>query len=218
MKKVAIIVAGGSGSRMNAPLPKQFLNIANEPILFHTLRKFEDIAEQIILVMHPEWISFWSKIISDSDFKVKHSLVAGGNNRAQSVLNGLNLIEELCLVAVHDAARPLVSKKLIVSTYENALLHDACIPVVELKESIRQVLEDSTSLAVDRSKFRVVQTPQTFKSSVLKTAFQTNEFEKYTDEASLVEASGKKIFLIEGEVTNFKITSPEDLTLAQNLI
>jgi 2-C-methyl-D-erythritol 4-phosphate cytidylyltransferase len=218
MKKVAIIVAGGSGSRMNAPLPKQFLNIANEPILFHTLRKFEDIADQIILVMHPEWISFWSKIISDSDFKVKHSLVAGGNNRAQSVLNGLNLIEELCLVAVHDAARPLVSKKLIVSTYENALLHDACIPVVELKESIRQVLEDSTSLAVDRSKFRVVQTPQTFKSSVLKTAFQTNEFEKYTDEASLVEASGKKIFLIEGEVTNFKITSPEDLTLAQNLI
>jgi len=218
MKKAAIIVAGGSGSRMNAPLPKQFLNIANEPILFHTLRKFEDIADQIILVMHPEWISFWSKIISDSDFKVKHSLVAGGNNRAQSVLNGLNLIEELCLVAVHDAARPLVSKKLIVSTYENALLHDACIPVVELKESIRQVLEDSTSLAVDRSKFRVVQTPQTFKSSVLKTAFQTNEFEKYTDEASLVEASGKKIFLIEGEVTNFKITSPEDLTLAQNLI
>ncbi len=218
MKKAAIIVAGGSGSRMNAPLPKQFLNIANEPILFHTLRKFEDIADQIILVMHPEWISFWNKIISDSDFKVKHSLVAGGNNRAQSVLNGLNLIEELCLVAVHDAARPLVSKKLIVSTYENALLHDACIPVVELKESIRQVLEDSTSLAVDRSKFRVVQTPQTFKSSVLKTAFQTNEFEKYTDEASLVEASGKKIFLIEGEVTNFKITSPEDLTLAQNLI
>jgi len=218
MKKAAIIVAGGSGSRMNAPLPKQFLNIANEPILFHTLRKFEDIADQIILVMHPEWISFWSKIISDSDFKVKHSLVAGGNNRAQSVLNGLNLIEELCLVAVHDAARPLVSKKLIVSTYENALLHDACIPVVELKESIRQVLEDSTSLAVDRSKFRVVQTPQTFKSSVLKTAFQTNEFEKYTDEASLVEVSGKKIFLIEGEVTNFKITSPEDLTLAQNLI
>jgi 2-C-methyl-D-erythritol 4-phosphate cytidylyltransferase len=218
MKKVAIIVAGGSGSRMNAPLPKQFLNIANEPILFHTLRKFEDIADQIILVMHPEWILFWSKIISDSDFKVKHSLVAGGNNRAQSVLNGLNLIEELCLVAVHDAARPLVSKKLIVSTYENALLHDACIPVVELKESIRQVLEDSTSFAVDRSKFRVVQTPQTFKSSVLKTAFQTNEFEKYTDEASLVEASGKKIFLIEGEVTNFKITSPEDLTLAKNLI
>ncbi len=218
MKKAAIIVAGGSGSRMNAPLPKQFLNIANEPILFHTLRKFEDIADQIILVMHPEWISFWNKIISDSDFKVKHSLVAGGNNRAQSVLNGLNLIEELCLVAVHDAARPLVSKKLIVSTYENALLHDACIPVVELKESIRQVLEDSTSLAVDRSKFRVVQTPQTFKSSVLKTAFQTNEFEKYTDEASLVEASGKKIFLIEGEMTNFKITSPEDLTLAQNLI
>jgi len=218
MKKAAIIVAGGSGSRMKAPLPKQFLHIANEPILFHTLRKFENIADQIILVMHPEWISFWNNTILDNNFTVKHTLVGGGTNRAQSVLNGLNMIDDNCLVAVHDAARPLVSKNLISSTYANALLHDSCIPVVQLKESIRQVLEESNSVAVDRSNFRIVQTPQTFKSSVLKTAFQTTEFEKFTDEASLVEASGKKIFLIEGEVTNFKITSPEDLTLAQNLI
>jgi len=118
MNKVAIIVAGGIGSRMAADLPKQFLPIANEPLLFHTLRKFENLVDHLILVMHPEWISYWNDLIAKHSFNVKHTIVAGGQTRAQSVLNGLENVKSDCLVAIHDAARPTVTKELIDSTFK----------------------------------------------------------------------------------------------------
>jgi 2-C-methyl-D-erythritol 4-phosphate cytidylyltransferase len=218
MTKVAIIVAGGIGSRMAADLPKQFLPIANEPLLFHTLRKFENSVDQLILVMHPEWITYWNDLIAKYSFNVKHSIVAGGQTRAQSVLNGLEHVENDCLVAIHDAARPTVTKELIDSTFKNAEKHGACIPVIDLKDSIREISEDGNSKAVNRSKFKSVQTPQTFQASILKAAFENKDYEKYTDDASLVEANGTPIFLIEGEEQNIKVTTASDLILVASFI
>jgi 2-C-methyl-D-erythritol 4-phosphate cytidylyltransferase len=218
MTKVAIIVAGGIGSRMAADLPKQFLPIANEPLLFHTLRKFENSVDQLILVMHPEWITYWNDLIAKYSFNVKHSIVAGGQTRARSVLNGLEHVENDCLVAIHDAARPTVTKELIDSTFKNAEKHGACIPVIDLKDSIREISEDGNSKAVNRSKFKSVQTPQTFQASILKAAFENKDYEKYTDDASLVEANGTPIFLIEGEEQNIKVTTASDLILVASFI
>ena len=218
MKKVAIIVAGGIGSRMDAALPKQFLLIANEPLLFHTLRKFEDAVDELILVMHPEWITYWNDLISDYKFDAQHIIVAGGQTRAQSVLNGLQRIDNDCLVAIHDAARPAITKELIDATFRNAKEHGACIPVVDMKDSIREISENGNSKAVNRSNYKSVQTPQTFQSAILKAAFQNKDYEKYTDDASLVEAYGKQIFLIEGEEKNIKVTTTSDLTLVETFI
>ena len=218
MKKIAIIVAGGVGSRMDAALPKQFLLVANQPLLFHTLRKFENSVEEIILVMHPEWISYWNDLIKEYTFELEHILVAGGKSRAQSVLNGLNLINEDCLVAIHDAARPAVTKELIANSFVNAEQYGACIPVIDLKESLRMISADGKSNAVDRSQFKVVQTPQTFQSAIIKSAFQNKDYEKYTDDASLVEANGHPIFLMEGDDKNIKVTTAADLNLVASFI
>ncbi len=218
MKKVAIIVAGGVGSRMDAALPKQFLLIANQPLLFHTLRKFENSVEEIILVMHPEWISYWNDLIKEYTFELEHILVAGGKSRAQSVLNGLNLINEDCLVAIHDAARPAVTKELIANSFVNAEQYGACIPVIDLKDSLRMISADGKSNAVDRSQYKIVQTPQTFRSAIIKSAFQNKDYEKYTDDASLVEANGHPIFLMEGDDKNIKVTTAADLNLVASFI
>ena len=218
MKKVAIIVAGGVGSRIDAALPKQFLLIANQPLLFHTLRKFENSVEEIILVMHPEWIFYWNDLIKEYTFELEHILVAGGKSRAQSVLNGLNLINEDCLVAIHDAARPAVTKALIANSFVNAEQYGACIPVIDLKDSLRMISADGKSNAVDRSQFKVVQTPQTFQSAIIKSAFKNKDYEKYTDDASLVEANGHPIFLMEGDDKNIKVTTAGDLNLIATFI
>ncbi|MFM7015849.1 MAG: 2-C-methyl-D-erythritol 4-phosphate cytidylyltransferase [Bacteroidota bacterium] len=218
MKKVAIIVAGGSGSRMNAPLPKQFLLIANEPVLFHTLRKFEKVADQTILVMHPEWITHWKQLIIDHHFTLEHSIVSGGETRAESVYNGLKTIDSNCLVAVHDAARPLVTTHLIEQTFETAEKHGACIPVISLKESIRRIQEGGSSSFVNREEYKIVQTPQTFQYKLLMEAYANENRAYFTDDASLVEASGQPVFLIEGEESNIKITLPTDLIIAQQFI
>lgn len=218
MKKVAIIVAGGVGSRMDAALPKQFLLVANQPLLFHTLRKFENSVEEIILVMHPEWISYWNELITEHSFDIKHTLVAGGKSRAQSVLNGLQLITEHCLVAIHDAARPAVSKELIANSFVNAEQYGACIPVIDLKDSLRMISADGNSSAVHRSHYKIVQTPQTFQAVVIKSAFQNKDYEKYTDDASLVEASGQRIFLMKGDDKNIKVTTAADLNLVASFI
>jgi len=218
MTKVAIVVAGGIGSRMSADLPKQFLPIANDPLLFHTLRKFENSVDELILVMHPEWITYWNDLIAKYSFNVKHTIVAGGQTRARSVLNGLEHVKSDCLVAIHDAARPTVTKELIDSTFKNAEKHGACIPVIDLKDSIREISEDGNSKAVNRSKFKSVQTPQTFQASILKAAFENKDYEKYTDDASLVEANGTPIFLIDGEEKNIKVTTATDLILVASFI
>jgi 2-C-methyl-D-erythritol 4-phosphate cytidylyltransferase len=168
--------------------------------------------------MHPEWINYWNDLIAKHSFNVKHSIVAGGQTRAQSVLNGLEHVESDCLVAIHDAARPSVTKDLIDLTFKNAEKHGACIPVIDVKDSIREISADGNSKAVNRNNFKSVQTPQTFQSSILKAAFENKDYEKFTDDASLVEANGTPIFLIEGEEKNIKVTTTSDLILVASFI
>ena len=217
MKKIAIIVAGGQGIRMKDALPKQFIDLCGTPILFHTLRKFESAGCQLILVMNPTYIDFWKSPCIERGLNVQHEIVAGGHTRAASVKNGVQLVSNDSLIAVHDAVRPLVSLSLIETLFNEANIHDAVIPVVEAKDSLRQIT-DSGSVAVVRSNYKIVQTPQVFKSEVLKNAFNIVGYEKFTDEASLAEASGVKIHLIDGEVSNIKITNPIDLIIAETFL
>jgi 2-C-methyl-D-erythritol 4-phosphate cytidylyltransferase len=217
MRKTAIIVAGGQGIRMQGTLPKQFLAICGEPVLFHTLRKFNHDSIRIILVMNEAWIDYWNDLIREFEFEVQHEVVAGGRSRAMSVLNGLNLTDDNSLVAVHDAVRPLVSETLIQELYNQALQHKAVIPVVPVKDSLR-IIDGNTSKAVARENFRAVQTPQVFLTSLLKESFKMEGYENYTDEASLVEASGHPIHLVNGEESNIKITVPADLVFAEAML
>lgn len=217
MKKIAIIVAGGQGIRMKGPLPKQFIDLCDEPILFHTLRKFDSAGCQLILVMNPTYIDFWKSLCIERGFDLQHEIVPGGSTRAESVKNGIHLTDDNTLIAVHDAVRPLVTINLIDQLFKDANIHGAAIPVVEVKDSLRQITS-SGSVAIVRSNYKIVQTPQVFASELLKKAFNVEGYEKFTDEASLVEASGVKIHLIQGEETNIKITNPIDLIVAETFL
>ena len=213
MNRYVVIVAGGQGTRMKSSLPKQFLLVKDKPVLMHTMECFSHHNIKIILVLHAEYHQYWKQLCDEFGFKISHQLVVGGNTRAESVLNGLQKTESHSLVAVHDAVRPLVSSSLIEKLFNAAAEFGNAIPVVSVRESLRELKGDN-NLAVDRNKFRIVQTPQCFKTDELLEAFKHPEFSSFTDEASLYEQTGKKIHLIEGEYSNIKITFPEDLLFA----
>jgi 2-C-methyl-D-erythritol 4-phosphate cytidylyltransferase len=217
-KRFAIIVAGGRGNRMNNEMPKQFLEIAGRPLLMHTVEAFYKFSPDlsIILVLPEDQIDYWSILCQNHGFKIPVHIQKGGKSRFQSVRNGLKLIEGEGLVAVHDGVRPLVSSELIAASFLIAALHGSAVAAVRLKESIRKLDKDATR-AVDRSMFRVIQTPQTFKVSLLKKAYEIEEDESMTDDASVVERAGHKISLFEGSYFNIKITTPEDLWMAEKL-
>ncbi len=224
MLKYAVIVAGGLGSRLDINTPKQFLLLNKKPILMHTIGAFfgADKATNIVVVMHKDFIAHWQGLCIDYGFEVGHSVVEGGKERFDSVKNGLNFIDQQTLflersglvVAVHDAARPLVSKRLIDVCFDGALACGAVVPVVGLKESIRKMGVDGESQAVNRVNFCMVQTPQTFRFEVLKASYSVDFDPLFTDDASVVEAAGFGVRVVEGSESNFKITSPIDLKLA----
>jgi 2-C-methyl-D-erythritol 4-phosphate cytidylyltransferase len=219
MKKVAVIVAGGSGTRMNNTIPKQFLLIKGKPVLYYTLRTFLDSYKdlEIILVLPEEHIAAGQEII-DAFFDYKRiQLTAGGRTRFHSVQNGLALITEECMVFVHDGVRCLLSKKLVQDCYEAALEFGSAVPVIECKDSIRLIKGDDNE-AFDRNRMKLVQTPQTFHSKILLPAFKIDYKDKFTDEATVVEAFGLKVYLVEGEEDNIKITRPIDLVIAETLL
>lgn len=220
MKKYAIIVAGGSGTRMGAPVAKQYLEIGGMPVLMHTLLAFEryDAEITLILVIPELDFDYWKKLCKQYEFEVKHLLVAGGASRFQSVYNGLQAIKgSEGLVAIHDGVRPFVSSHTIQQTYEQAAIHGSAVAVVAPKDSIRLVNE-STNASVDRAKYRLVQTPQTFRLDLIKKAFEQKESPLFTDDASVYENAGGAIFLTEGSYDNIKITTPEDLIFADHLL
>jgi 2-C-methyl-D-erythritol 4-phosphate cytidylyltransferase len=219
MKKVAVIVAGGSGTRMNNTIPKQFLLIKGKPVLYYTLKTFLDSYKdlEIILVLPEEHIAAGQEII-DAFFDYKRiQLTAGGRTRFHSVQNGLALITEECMVFVHDGVRCLLSKKLVQDCYEAALEFGSAVPVTECKDSIRLIKGDDNE-AFDRNRMKLVQTPQTFHSKILLPAFKIDYKDKFTDEATVVEAFGLKVYLVEGEEDNIKITRPIDLVIAETLL
>ena len=216
---IVIIVAGGKGERMNANIPKQFLELHGKPILIHTMEAFYrfDNTMQIMLVLPETQIDYWNALCKKHAFAVLHNIVIGGQTRFNSVKNGLKLVQSPSLVAVHDGVRPLVSHTTITRSFNAAEKYDAAIPVIDLIDSIRQVNEDE-SLSVDRTKYKLVQTPQVFDAELLKKAYEQEFSALFTDDASVVEALGTKIHLVEGNRENIKITTEIDLKMAETFL
>ncbi len=215
MKKYAIIVAGGSGSRMRSNLPKQFIEIGGLPVLMHTLIRFKEAFADInlILVLPENQFDFWEELCQKHRFTVAHQLVKGGNSRFQSGKNGLSVIETDGIVAVHDGVRPFVSTDIIRESFEVAQAKGTAVVSVASKDSVRV-----NGQAIDRQTVRLIQTPQTFQVSIIKKAFETEELSTFTDDASVVEFAGFDINLIEGSYENIKITTPEDLEWAEIIL
>ena len=213
MKKIALIVAGGKGERMNADIPKQFLLLNGLPILTHTLNAFADFDKRI-LVLPQSQIESWKTLCKKYNFALKHVIVAGGINRFGSVKNGLRKVEEGSLVAIHDGVRPLISKnltnKLIAATKKGI----GVVPIVPVKDSLRKVEGGKTKI-VSRSNLYKVQTPQCFFASTIKAAYKQNFSLFFTDDASVLENNGGKITTIQGEERNLKITTEKDLKIAE---
>lgn len=219
MKKYAVIVAGGSGTRMEASLPKQFMLLKEKPVLYYTIRTFLEAYPDlhIILVLPANHVHKGEEITATYFDKKRINITAGGSTRFQSVKNGLAFIKEESIVFVHDGVRCLISTTLIHRCYEKALATGSAIPVIPSKDSVRLVTgKDNES--IDRNRVMLVQTPQTFQSKILLPAFQADYSEKFTDEATVVEAYGQKVSLVEGEETNIKITKPVDLLIAEKIL
>lgn len=213
-----IIVAGGKGLRMGGDVPKQFQLLGNQPVLMHTLQRFADDCKdlQIILVLPQEQIEYWSDLGEKYHFGVEHWIVAGGETRFHSVQNGLSQIPDDAegVVAVHDGVRPLVSREVIGKCFEEARRKKAVVPVVPVVESLRHVSDG----AVPRADYRLVQTPQTFDIQLLKQAYRQPFSKDFTDDASVVEAFGHPISMVEGNRENIKLTTPFDLKIAEAII
>ncbi|MEO9022455.1 MAG: 2-C-methyl-D-erythritol 4-phosphate cytidylyltransferase [Ginsengibacter sp.] len=220
MKKIALIVAGGNGARMNTDIPKQFLLLKNKPVLYYTIKTFLDAYDdmEVILVLPEEHIGKGQEIIDGYFDASRFKITAGGRTRFHSVQCGLSLIrEEEAIIFVHDGVRCLVTVDLIKKCYESALETGTAVPAITCCDSVR-VLTNNGNKALDRNKVRLIQTPQTFHSKILLPAFAIDYKDRFTDEATVVEAFGLKVNLIEGEKNNIKITTPADLLLAETLL
>lgn len=219
MNKYAVIVAGGTGTRMSSPLPKQFMLLKGKPVLYYTLKTFFDSFDdlKIILVLPLDYTDNGQEIIDAYFDNERICITAGGDTRFQSVKNGLSLVKDDSIIFVHDAVRCLLTKDLIYRCYSQAVDTGTAIPVIVSKDSIRLLSEDGNE-AFDRNKTMLVQTPQTFHSKILLPAFQIDYKEHFTDEAAVVEAFGLKLSLVEGEDNNIKITRPIDLLLAESIL
>ncbi|MAC96197.1 MAG: 2-C-methyl-D-erythritol 4-phosphate cytidylyltransferase [Flavobacteriales bacterium] len=217
MKKSVIIVAGGKGLRMGSEIPKQFLLLNGKAIILHTIDKFKQALPQarLVLVLPKDEVQRWNNLTKESPY-AEIEIAIGGKSRFDSVKAGLELIDE-GLVAVHDAVRPLVSKKTIQNAFKTAAEKDSAIPVSPLKDSIRKV-EGENSKSLNRSEYVLVQTPQCFKFSLLKEAYNQEFSDSFTDDASVFEAAGNAVAIFEGNTSNIKITSPEDLKVAEVLL
>lgn len=219
MKKYAIIVAGGSGTRMGTDIPKQFLKIKEKPVLMHSINRFFHFDPNInfIVVLPENQIAFWQELCAEHQFDIPHRIVKGGTERFYSVKNGLQLVEKESLVAIHDAVRPLVNHQTIKEAFDAALEFGSGIPAIPMNDSIRQ-FEGEDNFAVNRSNYRIIQTPQCFSSTLLLEAFNQNYKSEFTDDASVLEAHGVKVTITAGNVENIKITTPKDLILAEAII
>jgi len=219
LQEYAIVVAGGKGTRMQSKLPKQFMTLAGKPVLLHTLEAFYRYAPNIvvILVLPADDFTLWEELKTRHQFTRPVVLQQGGSTRFESVRQGLQKITGDGLVAIHDGVRPLVSEDIIGASFRLAAVHGSAVAAVRLKESIRVTDQDNTK-AVDRSRYRLIQTPQTFRVSLILAAYDIKDDPSLTDDASVAERSGHIISLFEGSYENIKITTPEDLIIAEALL
>lgn len=205
---------------MQQNLPKQFIELAGKPILMHTIERFYTYNPviRIVVVLPQDQLQVWRALCQQHKFQVFHMTVAGGSTRFGSVKNGLDLVQDDALVAVHDGVRPFVTTAIIEAAYQEAAATGSAVVAVSPKDSIRELTAEGGSRAVPRTRYRLVQTPQCFRSKIIKAAYEQPEQEHFTDDASVVEASGIAITLVEGSYSNIKITTPEDMLLAEVLV
>ena len=219
MTRQAIIVAGGRGTRMNNEVPKQFLPLCGKPIVMHTLETFYNFDSHIelILVLPEHLMVYWQNLCVEHQFDIPHHIVAGGQERFYSVKNGLVFAKPNALIAIHDGVRPFVSHSTLERCFEQAELQGNAIPAMPLVDSIREIKLNKNQI-VDRTKLRAIQTPQVFQSQIITKAFEQPFSPTFTDDASVVEAYGEKIHLVEGNVENIKLTTPFDLLIGEALL
>jgi 2-C-methyl-D-erythritol 4-phosphate cytidylyltransferase len=220
MNYYAIIVAGGSGNRMNNSIPKQFLLLNGKPVLMHSIEVFYNCPQkpEIIVVLGHDLHQTWNTLCGEFDFQIPHTLVNSGAERFHSVKNALSSINVDGIVAIHDAARPLVSAEVVNTSYNVALEKGNSVVGILPVDSVRQIASDGSSRALDRSELRLVQTPQTFKLADLQAAYNVAYRPEFTDDASVVEYYGVNINVIDGNRENIKITYPNDLEIASVLM
>jgi 2-C-methyl-D-erythritol 4-phosphate cytidylyltransferase len=220
LKKYAIIVAGGSGQRMLSAVPKQFLLLQGKPVLYHTISAFyqADPQTEIIVVLPRDQFAYWNSLIGDLPV-ISHRLVEGGNSRFHSSGNAIQTIEDDGLVAIHDGVRPLIDPELITKGFQSAIENGNAVLAVTSKDSVRILSADNLRYEhLNRESIRLIQTPQIFALRDLNEAFKQAYSEEFTDDARVVESIGIKINLVEGSYKNIKITTPEDLLLAEVLM
>ena len=219
MDLYVVIVAGGSGKRMGAEIPKQFLELAGRPVLMHTIERFLTFSDsiEIITVLPENQLRFWIEIQKKHSFFVPHTLVKGGSTRFQSVKNGLEFVNSPGLVAIHDGVRPFVSIDTIKRCFEVAEKLGNAIPAISPTESLR-IVTGKESVPVSRFQVKQIQTPQVFKAELIKNAYKQNYSNEFSDDATVLEKTGAKINLIEGNRENIKITNPEDLLISDALL
>ena len=219
MQLYVVIVAGGSGKRMRAEIPKQFLELAGRPVLMHTIERFKSFndAIEIITVLPENQLLFWINLQKKHSFVVPHTLVKGGSNRFFSVRNGLKFVNNPGLVAIHDGVRPFVSIDTIKRCFETAEKLGNAIPAISPIESLR-ILTGQRSLPVNRFHVKQIQTPQVFNAAHIKNAYLQEYSPDFTDDATVLEKTGEKINLVEGNRENIKITNPEDLLISTALL
>jgi 2-C-methyl-D-erythritol 4-phosphate cytidylyltransferase len=216
VKYFAIIVGGGSGSRMLSEVPKQFMLLRGRPVLMHTIEAFHksDYNPEIIVVLNVDFHQYWENLCVLHNFSIPHQLVKGGTHRFDSVKNGIKAIKTRAIIAIHDAVRPLLSSQLIDRSFDEAERSGNAVAAIKSRDSVRQNIGTHT-VPLDREEIYLIQTPQTFSSEILKKAYKQEFRNEFTDDASVAERSGIKINLIDGETRNFKITFPEDIRLAE---
>ena len=220
MEKINILItAGGSGLRMGSDIPKQFMLLKERPMLFRTVEFFASlpVTTEIHVVLPPLYVDFWNELVLQHNMQVPCSVTVGGLTRFHSVKNALEQVVSGSITAIHDGVRPLVSQDLVLRCFELAQKHPAVVPVREVSESVRRI-EGVGSICVDRSQYRLVQTPQVFWTETIKKAYKQSYLPTFTDDASVVERLGTPLFLTKGDARNIKITTPEDLEMAELLL
>lgn len=219
MQQYVLIVAGGKGERMKSAVPKQFIELQGKPMLMRTFEAFLNAAvhREFVIVLPGDYISEWKNLCQFHDFQIKHQIVESGPKRFHSVKSGLNLVPDNVLVAIHDAARPFVSKETIQRCFYTASRKGNAVPAVNFTESVREV-SGALNKIVDRNHLKIIQTPQVFNSLQIKNAYKQNFRETFTDDANVLESAGFQINLVEGNPENIKITYPSDVEFAEFLL
>ena len=223
MKKYLIVVAGGKGTRMGGEMPKQFQLLCGKPIVMITLERLHaiDPTMQLILVLPAEHVELWKELCKEHSFAVPLLLTNGGSTRFHSVQNGLAQVDDIddALVGVHDGVRPFVSQRVLEDCFREAWIHGAAIPMISLQDSLRHIVGvNGVTEVVPRDRYRLVQTPQIFKLSLLRRAYEQRFVESFTDDASVVEALGEQVVGVEGNSENIKLSTPFDIMVAKTLI